>query len=156
MMTSISPYLPRSRRLQVKVESMKASFRMVQAYTSRDPPKSAPKMSPVLAHWKEPGRPMPSPGTGSTAHPRRSSLSSCADSNEEADARLRRFRQGSFLKVLDEEDEEEDVEHSSRSLRARALHAVFGIHEGDTRLGIPRSRCIHPSSLFYRGRSPFP
>ena len=133
---------------------MKASFRMVQAYTSGTPGKPGSKIGSHGAAPSSPrSRPMVAPGPPpSDLQVRRCSLSSCADSDEDTEGRLRRIKQGSFLKDLEEEaEEEQDSQNHGQSLHERALYKVFGITEGNARRGIPRSRCIHPSSFFFRG-----
>ena len=116
---------------------MKASFRLAQAYTS--PPKSllAPPSSPRV----RPMRPESPRG-------RRSSIASNSDEGED---HTRRLRMGSFLKVLEEDEEGEVDGRDLPTAWERALSLVFGITKGDVRQGIPRSRCIHPWSFFYRG-----
>ena len=70
-----------------------------------------------------------------------------------ARARLPPQHRPSFF--LDEDEDAGAERAEARSLLQRVLCAVFGITDGDARLGVIKSHCIHPGSPFYRG-SPRP
>ena len=90
----------------------------------------------------------PVPSTESTAS---AAGPAGGDSGRRGLGRLPQHRPSFFMD--DEEDEESD-RRQWRSMISRGLYLLFGVTDGDARLGILKSHCIHPASPFYRGLHP--